>query len=74
MDDPKLGALARFVVALNEKRGFVSDENLTAFRDAGYTDGHVAEVIAAYALNVYTNYFNHVNQTEIDFPAAPTLT
>lgn len=73
MDDPKLGALTRFVVALNEKRGFISDDDLAAFKSAGYTDGHVAETIACYGLNVFTNYFNHVNNTDIDVPAAPKL-
>jgi hypothetical protein len=51
----------------------VSDADLASFRKAGYGDGHVAEVVACYALNVFTNYFNHVNDTAIDFPAAPAI-
>ena len=67
-DDPRLEALARFALALHEKRGFVSDDDLNAFKGAGFDDGAVGEVIAVYALATLTNYFNHVNQTEVDFP------
>jgi uncharacterized peroxidase-related enzyme len=73
MADAKLGALSRFVGLLGEKKGFVSDGDLAAFKQAGYTDAHVAESIACYALNLFTNYFNHVNDTKIDVPAPPKL-
>ncbi len=73
LNDPKLNALATFVLALHEKRGWMSDEDVAAFRDAGYGDAHIGEVIAVYALNILTNYINHVNQTEIDFPEPPPL-
>jgi len=34
------------------------------------TDGEIAEVVANVALNIFTNYFNfnHVTQTDLDFP------
>jgi len=73
LDDPKLNALARFVTALHEKRGFADGEELTALRNAGYNDGQVVEIIAGYALNLFTNYFNHVNETDVDFPLPPKL-
>ena len=73
MADPKLNALAKLALAINEKRGHVSDADLTAFKNAGYTDAHIAEVVACYALAVYTNTFNHVNDTASDFPAAPRI-
>jgi hypothetical protein len=28
----------------------------------------IAEIVATVALNIFTNYFNHVAGTEIDFP------
>lgn len=71
--DPRHRALLAFTTALHEKKGFVSDEDLEDFRSVGYDDGHIVEVIATYALNLYTNYFNHVNETPVDFPAAPAL-
>lgn len=72
-DAPKLDALVKFALRIHEKKGFVSDADLAAFKDAGYTDAHAAEVVANYALNIYTNYFNHLNQTSVDFPAAGSL-
>lgn len=72
-DDPKLDALARFATAVFEKRGLVSDEDLTKFRNAGYTDQSIAEVVASYALALFTNTFNHINQTPVDFPTPPTI-
>ena len=73
LTDPKHQALARFALAIQEKRGLVSDADLASFKGAGYTDAHVAEVVAVYALAVLTNTFNHVNQTAVDFPPAPAI-
>lgn len=73
VDDPKLNALAKFALAVHEKRGHISDADLASFRGAGFTDGNVAEALAVYALAIYTNYFNHVNNTPIDFPPAPKI-
>ncbi len=70
-DDPKLNAIAKFASAMHEKKGFVSDDDLSAFRDAGFDDGAIAEAVATYALASFTNYFNHVNQTPVDFPEPP---
>jgi len=49
-------------------RGGVSDADLEEVRAAGYSDGEIAEIIAHAALNVLTNYFNKVAETEVDFP------
>ena len=73
MKDAKLNALAKFTLALHEKKGFVSDADFAAFTSAGYTPAHAAEVLANYTLALYTNYFNHMNNTPIDFPAAPKI-
>ncbi len=61
---------ARRIVA---ERALVSDEDVQQVRQAGYTDGEIAEIVANVALNIFTNYFNHVAGTEVDFPAAPEL-
>lgn len=67
-DDPKTQAALTFARKIVERRGWVSDADVRAFRDAGYSEGDAAEVIASVALNTYTNYFNHIAQVEIDFP------
>ena len=66
--DVKLNALAKFALALQEKKGFVSDADFAAFTKAGYTPAQAGEVVATYSLALFTNYFNHMNNTPIDFP------
>jgi uncharacterized peroxidase-related enzyme len=71
--DPKTDALLRFARTVVPKRGVVEDADVAAVRDAGYGDAEIAEVVAHVALNVFTNYFNNVAGTAIDFPKAPAL-
>ena len=42
--------------------------SLATICSRGFSDGEVVEIIAAVALNIFTNYFNHIAGTEIDFP------
>jgi alkylhydroperoxidase family enzyme len=46
----------------------VSDADFAAVKEAGYTDAQVIEIVQHVALNTFTNLFNEVFQTEIDFP------
>jgi uncharacterized peroxidase-related enzyme len=71
--DAKHQAIVKFVTALLEKQGNVSDDDLNAFRSAGYNDGAIVEVVGGVALNYFTNFFNHTNQTDVDLPAAPAV-
>ncbi len=59
-------ALARAVI---ETRGHVADVELAAARGAGLSDGEIGEVVGHVALNVFSNYFNNLAHTEVDFPA-----
>jgi uncharacterized peroxidase-related enzyme len=72
--DPKTDALLRFARTVVAKRGIVEDADVEAVRAAGYGDAEIAEVVAHVALNVFTNYFNNVAGTAIDFSRAPALT
>jgi len=67
-------AALEFAHKIVSDRGNVSDDDVQKVRQAGYTDGEVAEIVANVALNIFTNYFNHVAGTDVDFPAAPELT
>lgn len=71
--DPDTRALVTFTRRVLENRGNVTDGDLADFREAGYTDAHVVEVLTIIAQKTLSNYFNHVNQTELDFPSAPSL-
>lgn len=64
----KESAALRFATKLVRERGWVADEDVAALRQAGFDDGEIVEIIAAVVLNIFTNYFNHVAQTEVDFP------
>jgi len=67
-DDERSAAALRFALAVNARRGGVSDNDLAAIRAAGYDDADIAAIVAHVALNVLTNYFNRVAQPAIDFP------
>ena len=71
--DPKADALIRFARKVLETRGRVSDSDLEDVREAGFDDGAIAEVVGHVALNVFTNYFNELAETDIDFPKAAEL-
>lgn len=72
-EDSKAAAAIEFARKLTANRGDVTDEELNTVREAGYTDGEVGEIVANVALNIFTNYFNHVSDPEIDFPKAAPL-
>jgi uncharacterized peroxidase-related enzyme len=71
--DPKTKAALEFAQKIVTERGHVSDEDVAGLRGQGFTDGDIAEIVANTALNIFTNYFNHVAGTIVDFPAAPKL-
>lgn len=71
--DAKTQAALTFARKVVAERGWVSDEDVAGLRDAGFDDGGVAEIVASVALNLFTNYFNHVAQTEVDFPKVEKL-
>ncbi len=66
--DPEAQAVLKFATAVLESRGDLTDSDLAAARSAGLGDPQIAEIVAHVALNVFTNYFNRVAHTEIDFP------
>jgi uncharacterized peroxidase-related enzyme len=70
--DPKVAALLRFAHAVVTKRGWVGDADLRQARQAGVSDAEITEVVAVVADSIFTNYFNHVVGTEIDFPLVTT--
>jgi uncharacterized peroxidase-related enzyme len=71
--DPKADAGLAFARAVLDGRGGVTDEDIRRVREASYSDGEVAEIIAHVALNVLTNYFNIAAETPVDFPAVEPL-
>jgi len=66
--DAKTGALLTFAREFVRLRGRTSDAQLAALSAAGFDHEAVVEIVANIALNIFTNYFNHISGTEIDFP------
>lgn len=66
--DAKRDALVRFVLNLQTTSGTIDDSEFAAIRAAGYTDTQLAEISLAVALTIFTNTFNRINDTDIDFP------
>lgn len=68
--DAKRDALVRFVRNLASTSGTISQEEFSAIKAAGYTDRQLVEVGLAVAVTTFTNIFNRINDTTVDFPAA----
>ncbi|WP_298367893.1 peroxidase-related enzyme [uncultured Bradyrhizobium sp.] len=67
--DAKSDVLIGFVRKLAQSSGTVSDEDFAAIKAAGYSDAQLVEISLAFATIVFTNVFNRINDTDIDFPA-----
>lgn len=66
--DPKVQAAINLAYAIIDSRGFVSDSDVSAARDGGLSDEELLEVLSVTITNLFTNYANHMLQTENDFP------
>ena len=66
-------AALKFTASVVDKRGRVSDDDIAAVREVGFTDGEIIEIVANVAKMTLTNYVNHLVETDIDFPLAPEL-
>jgi uncharacterized peroxidase-related enzyme len=66
--DAKRAAAVQFARQVIETRGQVSDADLQAVRDAGYTEANLMEIVALVAMYSLTNFFNNVFDPEKDFP------
>lgn len=64
--DTAIVTLAQRIVAT---QGHLAPSDLAAARNAGLVDADILETIAVVALNIFTNYVNHIAGTEVDFPA-----
>ncbi|MET4115446.1 putative peroxidase-related enzyme [Bradyrhizobium sp. JR4.1] len=67
--DARRDALVVFVDKLARTSGTISDKDFVAIKAAGYSDAQLVEISLAFATTAFTNVFNRINDTEIDFPA-----
>ena len=66
--DSKRDALIHFVLVLQKTSGTISNNEFEAIRAAGYTDTQLADISLTIALTIFTNTFNRINDTDVDFP------
>ena len=69
--DARLAVLHGFATAVVEKRGRVSEDEVEAFIDAGFTKAQVLEVVLGASLMTLTNYTNHIANVPLDAAFAP---
>jgi len=71
--DTKEATALAFTRNVVENRGWVSDEDIAKLRKVAFSQGDIVELMANISLTLFTNYFNHVAETEVDFPAVSAL-
>lgn len=67
--DPLEYAIASLAATITRQRGVLTDAEFLAFKASGLDDSLIIEIVANVALNVLTNYTNHIAMTDVDFPA-----
>jgi len=67
-EDAKRDAGLQFAQKIVVQRGTVTDQDFAVVREAGYNDAEITEIVAHVGLNIFTNYFNNIVKTEVDFP------
>jgi len=71
--DPRAAAILALARDIVIQRGNLGEAGLQTARAAGLTDAEIIETVANVALNIFTNYTNHIARTVVDFPAAKPL-
>ncbi len=61
-----------FVSEIVGTRGQVSEDRLIELRNHDFSDQQLLEIFGQVMVNIFTNYFNHLAGTEIDFPVVTT--
>jgi len=70
--DAKTQAALTFARKVVDARGQVSDADVQSLRAIGYTEGDIVDLVAVICINIFTNYFNHIAATDVDFPLVST--
>ncbi len=66
--DAKANAAVRFAAKVVRERGHITEADIKAVRDVGFSDRQIIEILAVTAENIFTNLLNVVAETDIDFP------
>ncbi|MGW5466052.1 hypothetical protein [Streptomyces sp. NPDC003996] len=66
--DPHAAALSELSHAIARGRGHIGETQFKAARAVGVTDAEIAEAAGNLALNILTNYFNVLVDTDTEWP------
>lgn len=66
--DPQTAAALTFALKVVENRAQVSEADVAALREVGFSDEAIVEILAHVALNLFTNYVNVAFDVPVDFP------
>lgn len=66
INDDKLEALRSFAANITRNRGVVSEADVEAFKEAGYTNQSVLDLLVIAATKLISNYTNHLADTPND--------
>ena len=66
--DPQTAAALTFALKVVENRANVTDADVAALREVGFSDEAIVEILAHVALNLFTNYVNVAFDVPVDFP------
>ncbi|REG86640.1 carboxymuconolactone decarboxylase family protein [Marinomonas pollencensis] len=66
MPTEKLQVLHDTTLAMTRSRGNLTQEEVTRFFDAGYTQRQMLEIVLGLAQKVMSNYTNHLAETPVD--------
>jgi len=67
-DNERVRAGLAFARAVVKKQGKLSDQDMQAAREAGFSNQEIVEIIAHVALSNFTNYLTEIVGTPIGFP------
>ncbi len=71
--EDQLNALLAFARQIAQSKGHVDDTTWMTALDAGWEKQQLLEAYADTVRTIFTNYFNHLVDTEQDVPSAPPL-
>lgn len=68
--EPRMDTLADFTRELISTKGTVPASAVEKIKAAGFTDTQIVEIVLAITSITFTNLFNRINDTVVDFPPA----
>jgi uncharacterized peroxidase-related enzyme len=64
--DSRLQALSNFTRQIVRKKGYVSEEDIRAFLDSGFTQSQILDVFVVMSMTTLANYAHNVAHTPVD--------